>query len=182
MQKYVIIFSLLPLFFVDKDFTPLLAFKEKYPKYRLENRKTNDPIYESGDTLYLFYDPLDSLQHLNSRMTALEWKLKAISTTRFSEYEPFLRKFPLFKIQDGLTLKDLEGIVLTSRQEFCDFYRREYKRKGGIDLLRGREREMTFYFWDLGNHFARVYIFVVQEDGKITKYETSFWGYIDVIL
>ena len=164
----------------------MLDFMKNYPKYRLENRQTNDPIYESEDTLYLFYDPLDSLQHLISSRV-LEWKLRDVSLKgelgeNWDEYEQFVRKFRLYEVRDSLTLKDLEGIVLTSRQEFCDFYQREYKRSGGIDKLRGNEREMTFYFWDLRNHFSNVYVFVVQNDGTITQYEASLWGYTDFVL
>lgn len=184
MQKYVIIFTLLSLLFVNEGIAQMFGFLEKYLPYRYENRKTNDLIYESGDTLYLFYDPLDSLQHLDSHMKALEWKLHELSpiankTDPWGEYGQVARVFPLSRKCDNLTLKDLEGIVLTSRQELCDFYRREYKRKGGIDFLRFREEKMTFYFWDLGNYFARIYVFVVQEDGKITKYRTLLWGSTD---
>lgn len=146
----------------------------------------NDPIYESGDTLYLFYDPLDSLQHLISSRV-LEWKLRDVSLrgkpgTHWKEYERFARQFRLHELRDSLTLKDLEGIVLTSRQEFGDFYQRTYERSKGMEIRDGKIKEMSFYFWNLGNHFSWIYVFVVQHDGWITEYYTSLRSFIEVIL
>lgn len=133
--------------------------------------------------MYLFYDPLDSLQDLHSRSLVLEWKLCDVPPRgNWKEYEKAVRCFKLFEVRGNLTLKDLEGIVLTSRQEFGDFYQRVYKRSNGMEKSYTGERKMSFYFWDVGNHFAFIYVFVVQKNGTITQYKTSLWGLTDIVM
>lgn len=183
MKKFSFLFGLLffnAVYGQMHDF--LQEWNEDNRKCRIENRRVAEPIYESGDTLYLFYNPLDSLQSFNAGSKVLKWKLYDVSEKNWDKYEQAVRGFKLIEVRDSLNLNDLDGKVLTSRQEFCDFYQRVYKRSNGRENTHGGDRKMSFYFWDIGNHFTYVFVYVVQKDGMIIQYKTSLWGLTDIVM
>lgn len=142
---------------------------------RKQHRMSSDPIYVVGDTLYLLYDSTDSLQWNEDRL--LCWYQRGLTLEERGQGEVdhillgsitlHLRKDRNFK---KLTYDELKNIPLTSREEYVNFYEREYKRLDGKLCLENSYIPMEFSSFSPFYYFKKVYIIVPDEDGTFKMY------------
>lgn len=183
MNRYLLLVFLL---FISPLYIQAQSFWEKCAKetvrIRLENRKSDDPIYETGDTLYLFYDCTDSLQEYYQSSGKLLWKIREMTEEERNaveppEYDDIFSSDIWCQISLGswrkpeiLTFEDLKGIVLTSRKEFLDFYQREYVRKKGKERFLKREEKMMLSWFIFQRYFTHVYVIIPRSDWTFELY------------
>lgn len=162
----------------------IVKAREERAVNRIENRKSNDPIYATGDTLYLLYDAQDSLQTYDAVYHIMLWKMRGLTREEALRKdtsiwgEPFIPEieyeFHLFSsaydLPKRLTADDLSRMVVTTRKEFMDFYQREYERKNGMMKVLGKEEKMVLDRYEFRNHFSAIYIIIPQKNGKYKLY------------
>lgn len=192
-MKYFIFYTIWGSMLLYLMLRPQVAYSQD--GIRAENRKVDDPIYETGDTLYLFYDCTDSLQAYYDRgyFKIVLWKIREMTREESEQPDPpeydglfFSKKwheFYLYGIHgyepEIWTFEDLEGIILTSRKELLDFYQREYVRKKGKVKESGKEMRMCLSEYDFGNHFTYIYMLIPRSDGKFELYAIRVEGRFD---
>ena len=171
MNRLFLILSLLlltiPLFSQSKQET------DPYEVMRKRLRVSDDPMYLRGDTLYLLYDPTDSLQFFGGE---LWWMYRGFTQEEKEMYygREEQREMSLVlevsKKIKTLTYDDLKDIHLTLREEYLAFYEREYKRLGGKMYVRNFCEKMDFTRFDPLYYFKKVYVIVPDTNGTFRMY------------
>ena len=168
MKHLFLILSL--LFLTTSLFAQSDRQTDPYEIMRKRLRVVDDPIFSNGDTLYMLYDLTDSLQWSGGGL--LYWYHRGLTEEEKSYGEVdhillgritlYLRKDRDFKT---LTCDELKNIPLTSREEYVNFYEREYKRLGGKLYIGNSYMPMDFSGFNPFYYFKKVYIIVPEEDG-----------------
>lgn len=154
------------------------AEKEFQRIHRKEARHSNDTFYKGRDTLYLLFDPTDSLQTYDTIKRNITWVLfqpKAEEWETEDELcrfglEVFMRKTfqlenktPLRKV---LTKQQLSGLHPAGRKETIAFFNRECTRakKQNARVL------PAWGVWDLQDYFETVYIIIPEKEDMYEFY------------
>ena len=143
-----------------------------YEIMRKRLRVSDDPMYLRGDTLYLLYDPTDSLQFFGYEFW---WMYRDFTQEEmYYEDEGGRRDISLVlavsKKIKTLTYDDLKDIHLTLREEYLAFYEREYKRLGGKMYVWNFCEKMDFRQFDPLYYFKKVYVIVPDTNGTFRMY------------
>lgn len=162
----------------------IVKAREERAANRIENRKSNDPIYATGDTLYLLYDAQDSLQAYNPNRKLMLWEMRKMTREEAEQQDTlvygeafmpeiacqFYLYYDRYDLPKRLTADDLSRMVVTTRKEFMDFYQREYARKKGMMKVLGKEEKMVLDWYEFRNHFSAIYVIIPQKNGKYKLY------------
>ncbi len=160
---------------------------KEWARNREENRKSNDPIYATGDTLYLFYDCTDSLQIYRVKSRIMIWKLREptpLENYYISESCDLLcsnslaldcKLYFIYKNSPCILSKeDVAKLPLTNRKEFMNFYLRELKRqqrKRGVVIDKRKIQLLSWY--DFSLYFTKTYVLIPKDDGTFELYEAK---------
>ena len=183
MKKYLVIFIILFIYSAINAQTVKKENEQDWKaRLRKEVRESKDTFYQRGDTLYLLFDPTDTLQFRYK--TDIQWFLRPFTeeekeALRNGDNSVLLavrkRLAPKNKKRITLSSQDLKRKILTTRKELMDFYEREFPRR----LARFRETNKSMYLiapdaWNLRIYFKQIYMIIPLANGKFLMYEV-FW-------